>query len=258
MRELTTVEMNCVAGGGIEEIVVTARRDGGRSSFISSYRFFTSPSGGESGYGGDGVRDDQSSSQGNESENTNNESIPNYCDSGIVICMGDKDAINKALHYLLNSPTFKVAFEELKGLGVIISTENLENRNEFDYKNNTIHWSPLSGLDMEEGISSPATGLVHEITHALRFHEVGLKEFEKSLDLPTTVKLEPGVVTTTAGTSEEEARATKFEQKVQSELGEPVRDRYHDGDSVPVNSPLFYCHYEGVGKDDGEPLCSDL
>ena len=104
---------------------------------------------------------------------------------------------------------------------------NSDRNNTFDPENNVINYDPTSGLDIKAGISSPASGFAHELSHAVQFHKVGYIAFVESLEEPILsvdhIVDDSGLRSTkfTYGISAEEARATIFESTVQSQLGEP-------------------------------------
>lgn len=164
----------------------------------------------------------------------------------------NKAHLNKARKYLNKSKAFKGAYAKAKKYGVKINVD-IEGRSWFDHETNTVHWNPVEGNMIEAGISSPATILAHEISHAVEFNEVGLASFEAALDSPIlssdmTLSFDGMVeVKVSYGVSQEEARATNFERLVQSQLGEPQRADYRDAGNVLVDSPTFSCFKGSAG-----------
>jgi hypothetical protein len=114
---------------------------------------------------------------------------------------------------------------------------------EYDSETREILFNPTSGLQLNDGnVQSPALGLAHELSHAVR-HETDPKGYEadskaqfagsESSTLEDgsqnfVFKYEP---------SQEEKRATKVEGRIARELGEPSRSVYQDGKSTKVKGP---------------------
>ena len=158
--------------------------------------------------------------------------------------------LNNAIKHLNKSEAFENEFSKAKKFGVKIEV-NSEISSHFDHETNTVQWNPLEGNNIEAGVSSPATSLAHEITHAVKFNELGLQAFEASLEAPvlsTDYSIgNDGIpeIKVVYGVSQEEIRATNFERAVQSQLGEPLRLNYRDAGSINVISPTYFC-YQGT------------
>lgn len=153
-----------------------------------------------------------------------------------------KSDLQKVLDHLNESGAFRDEYRLAKKYGVNISVIE-EGGSYFDHETNTIYWNAAEGSDIAAGISSPASALAHEVTHAAQFHKVGLNAFESSLQAPVlSVDQSAGEVRVRYGVSPEEKRATLFERKVQSQIGEPLRENYRDAAPYEAGSPTFYCH----------------
>ncbi|MDB9953385.1 hypothetical protein OAD57_08370 [Porticoccaceae bacterium] len=160
--------------------------------------------------------------------------------------------MNKAIKHLNKSEEFRSEYAKAKRFGVKININN-ETSSYFDHETNTVQWNSLEGNNIEAGISSPATTLAHEITHAVEFNELGLEGFEASLEAPvlsTDYSIgNDGIpeIKVIYGVSQEEIRATNFERTVQSQLGEPLRQNYRDAGPVNVESSTYFCHQGNEG-----------
>ena len=161
-------------------------------------------------------------------------------------------SLNKAIKHLNKSEEFRSEYAKAKRFGVKININN-ETSSYFDHETNTVQWNSLEGNNIEAGISSPATTLAHEITHAVEFNELGLEGFEASLEAPvlsTDYSIgNDGIpeIKVIYGVSQEEIRATNFERTVQSQLGEPLRQNYRDAGPVNVESSTYFCHQGNEG-----------
>ena len=107
----------------------------------------------------------------------------------------------------------------------------------YDAATRTVTVNPTSGLVIESSgeVQSPALGGFHEIAHAAEHDRIGTEAFEKNLESPILGVKEmeyEGLkgLSTTDGTSVEEARATIMEGQVARELGESTRQDYRDID----------------------------
>jgi len=169
---------------------------------------------------------------------------------------GDPDEnqadLENALEYLGQSPTFTELwnkFEEL-GLKVIVHRKAPDGSIFNPDRPDVVIWDPDFGLIIENGIASPASGLAHEVAHAVRYHTDREGYFKDDVWEPTTIEIIvdgeiPNIVTSYTPSKEEE-RAAQVEATIQEELGEPTRINYMDGTRPPgdieIGNPTFSCH----------------
>jgi hypothetical protein len=101
----------------------------------------------------------------------------------------------------------------------------------YDPNTLTVKLNPSLGFRIKSTgeVQSPKVNGAHELSHGAEHDRVGDVAFGEALKRPTN---QDG----TKGVSREEARATKVEQKVGKELGEPTRKNYKDsGERVKCN-----------------------
>jgi hypothetical protein len=153
--------------------------------------------------------------------------------------------LQAALTYLNQSAKFREIYAEFQRLGLKIVV-NRKKAHSFDWleQPNQVTWDPDGGLIMEEGISSPAAGLAHEIAHAVRYHQIGRYAYAIEDHWAIVQVPDPNDPTRTVPqykvpTSENDA--TSVEAQIESQLNEPVRKKYLDGvpTSVLVSGPTF-------------------
>ena len=118
----------------------------------------------------------------------------------------------KAIAYLKTSPAGKDLIEKLESTDVVITVMFISNdKNRYNPTDNTVYFNPNCGLVLKFGSTqSPALVLAHEFAHAIVDIE-GIS-FDYSVDY-----------------FEEEAYViSNYETPIARQLGEPVRDNYHD------------------------------
>lgn len=132
---------------------------------------------------------------------------------GSPVTQGQLDNLDRALTYLSQSPTALASLTAFEGNTIELRTDD----NDYTSSDgHTVGWDPNSALVTNEGgVQSSALGLAHEIG--------GHAESQNGLDLNNPSP-------ETGYPNQAEYTATKYEDTVASELGEPQRTDYGDVD----------------------------
>jgi len=164
--------------------------------------------------------------------------------------------LDAALTYLKQSASFRALWAQFQALGIKIVVHRNANGDEFNLNRpKEIVWDPDSGLVIAAGVASPAAGLAHEITHAVRYN-TDPKGYIKDRAWHSVMIPDPNnpnhlIVTRTP--SVEEERAAGVEATIEEELSEPKRTQYKDGTNgeILILDPTFSCFR-------GNPACDTL
>jgi hypothetical protein len=158
----------------------------------------------------------------------------------IVVSPGSSTAdFQVALSYLQGSPAFRDRYQVLVNSDrhyTVNVNSSVPDRYMPDER--TIYFDPHEGLQFSNGdVQSPAIGFAHEVSHASR-HEEDPKQW--AADRKVTSKItDHEIVLTRKGT--DEAKATKFERQVASDLKERGRKTYEEPTKrVRVDSPTTH------------------
>lgn len=140
----------------------------------------------------------------------------------------------QTIDYLSNSPTHVANYETLvNAVETFYIAITVQDVHAFDADSNVITFNPYRGLQLTDGVQSPALGLAHEVGHAVE-DLMNPEQYRKNTSVIVTVE---GNDITIAQNIAEEERATSVESQVATELGEVNRSNYRDGKGVEVSGP---------------------
>ena len=141
-----------------------------------------------------------------------------------------------AQSYLMRSPHYSANFRQLQSSSNTYTIRvGTHQGKDYDEQTRTIYFDPTRGLRLrDDSVQSPAVGILsHEVDHAAQHDRIGTDAFQHSLRKPLTQGVDGDTIVITQGTSREEQRATRSNDNVARDLGEPIRGKYHNADGFP-------------------------